>query len=47
MPSWRSTTIDWDIVYSSMLSLLVHLVDGTQPVRESLTSLKWDKLTAD
>jgi len=47
MPSWRSTAIDWDIVYSSMLSLFVHLVDGTQPMRESLTNLNWETVTAD
>jgi len=33
MHPWLSTTIDRDIVFSSMLSLLVHLFDGTQPMR--------------
>jgi hypothetical protein len=35
--------------YSVLLdvSLLVHLVDGTQPMRESLTSLNWGTVIAD
>jgi len=47
MHPWLSTTIDWDIVYSSMLLLLVHFVDGTQPMRESVTSLNWNTVTAE
>jgi CRISPR/Cas system-associated protein endoribonuclease Cas2 len=35
--------------YSVLLhvSLLVQLVDGTQPMRESLTKINWDTVTAD
>jgi hypothetical protein len=35
---WGSTTVGRDIMYSSMTSSSVHLVDATQPIRVKITT---------